>query len=352
MVDILQEAKKLVEQIRFTGDTFRDKNTINLSQTNVVKDFSYTNDLLISNDVTPLLYKSLNSVYKRLHIPKDAVEAFVFSSPEIQAECYTGDKTECVIRFSSALVQILNEKEFEFVAGHEIGHFLFGHRNIISANQSFNIEFYMQKRAQEISVDRVGFLACESLNTAIQALMKTISGLTERHLRFDVGAFLSQLQKPSNYMLDSNMTSTHPSILVRCRALLWFSFDDYFSNNLKKFSRENINKLDKRIQSDLDKYVDGPAKNQIEKVKENLAIWMSVYEIVQDKLFSKNEQDKFAQRFGKDTLDRLKNYLKDIPESEVENIIYERLKAAREELEMLIPNSFESEIQTISKWKS
>ena len=53
----------------------------------------------------------------------------------------------------------------------------------------------MQERAQELSVDRVGLIACGSVDIAIRALMKTVSGLSSEHLRFDVGTFISQLDK-------------------------------------------------------------------------------------------------------------------------------------------------------------
>ena len=353
MHSALSTAQEIMEEIRFSGDTLRYSGDMVLPQSRVIKNFGYANELNISQDVTPLLFKSMHAVYDRLKIPPEAVEAFVFASPVIQAECYAGDRAECVLRFSSALVDILDEEEFRFVAGHEIGHFLLGHglaRAVEGEQQS--IEYYMQQRAQEISVDRAGLLACGSLNVAIKALMKTVSGLTGNHLRFDVGAFLTQLHKSSEVSFGINNQATHPSILIRCRALLWFSLNDCFINNSQNISSSQLININKQIQSDLDKHVDKPARKQIQELKEDLAMWMAAYEIVQDDLFTKKEQVAFSKEFGADTLERLLIFLQDIPASEIEEIVYERVKAARDALESLIPSSFESEVSTIRQWKN
>ena len=139
----------------------------------------------------------------------------------------------------------------------------------------------MQQRAQEVSVDRVGLVACGSLDIAIRALMKTASGLSSDHLRFDVGTFISQLSKSAKPAGHGDHTASHPSILVRCRALLWFSLNDFFTTHKGTFPQGQLDVLDLRIQNDLRTYVDGPARKQIEESKNDLAMWMAAYEIVQ-----------------------------------------------------------------------
>ena len=335
MFNALSKAQKLAEKVRFAGDTLRCCDIEALSHSKIIKNLAYATDLNISKDITPSLFESLNAVYERLNIPRKAVEAFVYSSPEIQAECYAGDKTECIIRFSSGMIDLLNKKEFEFIAGHEIGHFILKHGLARAKEKQQSLEFFMQQRAQEISVDRIGLLACGSLDMSIKALMKLVSGLTGKHLRFNVGTFLSQLRKSTNTSLNMHHASTHPPILIRCRALLWFSLNDYFVNNLQNISTKQLINIDKQIQNDLDKHVDGPAKKHIREAKENLAMWMAAHDIVQDGIFSKKEQTEFSKRFGTDTLGRLLSFLKDIPASEVKAVVSKRLKAARKDLEYI-----------------
>ncbi len=354
MLNGLCKAQHFAQQIRFSGDTLQDLEKAT-QYSHFIKDVSYTRELNISPHVTPILFKNLSNIYEKLYLPHNSVTAFVYASPEIQAECFAGNKEECVIRFSSALVDILNEEEFKFVAGHEIGHFLLGHGLARYSEKCDSVEYVMGQRAQEISADRMGLVACGSLNVAIKALMKTISGLTEHYLRFDVGEFLSQLRKTSNNLLNVDSEATHPSVFVRCRALLWFSLNDYFTKSSRNVSIKELSDIDKKIQSDLHKYVDGPIRRKIHDLKEDLSMWMTAYEMMQDKVFTKSEQIEFSKRFGTDTLESLRNFLQDISASNVKNIIYDKIEKVRKELETLIPTSFESEfaseISKIHEWK-
>ena len=110
-----------------------------------LRDAFYKTGLLITDQTTPSLSRSFDAVCDRLCLPRDSVEAFVYFSPEIQAECFSGSLDECAVRFSSALVNLLDETEFTFVAGHELGHFLLGHSGVQS-EESSSIEHFMQLR--------------------------------------------------------------------------------------------------------------------------------------------------------------------------------------------------------------
>jgi hypothetical protein len=349
MLEHLNFAKDFAEKIKFSGDSLVNKSLLAEEQAYSMKDLFFCNELRISKEITPKLYTNLETVLTRLGISKDAVDAFVYASSDINAQCYSTHNTECVIRFSSSLIDILNEEEFEFVVGHELGHFLLSHSLKNSQNRNDSIEFYMQQRAQEISADRVGLIACNSLDIAIRALIKTISGLGDNHLRFDVGSFISQLNKISSSM-GQNHQSTHPSILVRCRALLWFSLNEAYINNSRDYEESDLLKLDNRIQSDFNKYVDGEIRKQIEEAKKNLSMWSATYEIVQKGKFSKQAQRKFSGEFGNDMLNRMINFLSNLSTEETEKVIFSKVEDARNELETLIPSSFESEIKKLNKY--
>lgn len=347
----LSHAKKFAAQVRFSDDSSTGQSPDNRNQASRLRDLFYTNELLISESVTPGLYEGLCAVIKRLSVPADALDAFVYASSEINAQCFLGDSNKCIIRFSSALIDILDRNEFEFVAGHEIGHFLYSHSPASDRSESSSIEYYIQQRAQEISADRLGLIGCESLSVAIKALIKTVSGLNNSHLRFDVGSFLSQLQNFSGEAL-WNQYATHPSMLVRCRALLWFSLNDAYNLKLSNYSHEDIFKLDRKIKNDMDKYVDFSAKNLISEAKANLSMWMAAFEIVQKDKFSKSDQDKFKKEFGQETLDSLINYLKSLPHTDVEKSVFGKVEDARKKLEHLIPKGFEKEVGLLMKFDS
>ncbi len=346
MPDGLRPAYELAEQVRFSRDTLRRLDNLPAAHTDHIRSLFAQNSIRIAPEVTPALAACLDRIYQRLQIPAGTVEAYVYSSPEIQAECYSGNYSDCIVRFSSGLIDLLDDDEVEFVAGHEIGHFLLGHSGSVAVTDGKSVEQFMRQRCQEISVDRVGLLACRSLDTAVRAMMKTISGLTSQHLRFDVATFISQLRQIDDLGGGDRM-ATHPSILIRCRALLWFSLNEFFTRGEEYRSADQMAMLDGRVEADLDRFVDGPARRIIDEAKDNLGIWMAANEAVTDGVFKRDEQAIVAKLFGEEMLEKLKNFLAGLPSSEARTAVHERMMAARQELEDVIPDSFETEYEKI-----
>ena len=345
--DRLEQARSFAEEVRFSSDTLRGESDGSARHASHLRSYFAQSALLIDDAVTPSLSTSLHRVYERLHIPAEAVQAFVYASPEIQAECCASNTRICVVRFSSAIVDLLDEDEIAFVAGHELGHFLLGHGLPNRQRREQSLESGMQLRGQEISSDRIGLIACRALDVAVRALMKTASGLSSKHLRFDVGTFLSQLRHVDLESGFQDAIASHPSMLVRCRALLWFSLSDFFKKGERFYLLEQMGRLDAMVKKDLAKYVDGPARQRIADAKENLALWMAVYEIVQDGVFANREQEIFQRLFGDATLQRLKDFLRDTDASRIGDEVFARVSIARDELEGIIPISFESEVERI-----
>jgi hypothetical protein len=347
MREIQLPAHDLADNIRYSGDTLRASNEGHSRSTQHILETINKNDLRVSPAVTPGLFLRLENVCQRLGLSESAVSAFIYASPNIQAECYAGDMKNCILRFSSGLVDLLVDEEFEFVVGHEAGHFLLGHGLSRGEADDQSLEFSMQQRAQEISVDRIGLIACGSLDVAIRAMMKTVSGLSEKHLRYDVGGFLRQLDASSKGGRET--TSTHPSFLIRCRALLWFSLIEAFNRGDNNFEKADISRIDKFIERDMAKFVDGEARRAISYAEHNLLVWVLAEQVVQDRVLDKHEQIAIANLIGDDTLARLKNFLSDIPAADIQDEVFMKLKAARDELERLAPSSFEKSFRDIQE---
>ena len=337
----LHAARELAEAIRFSGDTQQSQDNSTANNLDAIRNHFHQNELRISREVTPMLYQRLQAVYERLRIPETSGEAFVYASSELQASCLSDETSECIVRFTSSLAETMAPQEFEFVAGHELGHFLLRHSGIEHEQQS--LESFIRIRSQEISADRIGLIACNSLDAAVRAMMKLVSGLTDQHLNFDVRTFISQLKdSPSN----AHERASHPSMLVRCRALLWFSMSGYLGMD-EKPSRETLAELDGRIEKDFHKYVDNPARNEIKRAKEKLSMWQMAHAIVQDDVFDKSEQKHFSEMFGEQKLESLKNFLNGIHKLQVRDKLDERVQTAREELKALIPSAFDEEAKKI-----
>ena len=349
MLDELSRARNFAITVRYSGDTLTADDSIKIENTEIEAFYSL-NSIQVTPLVTPIISKSIDKVIKRLQIPPSSVKAYVYASPEIQATCYAGNEADCIIRLSSGLIDILENKELEFVIGHEIGHFLYNHGLAASLNNNESLEFSIKQRAQEISADRIGLLASESLDVSIRAMMKTISGLTTKYLKFDIAAFLSQLSNTAKYKSQISVNSSHPSMFLRCRALLWFSMSETFKNGEKNYQPNEIEKLNTKIQSDIDKYVDSLAYEKINDLKKDVEMWLAVSMIVKDGSFNSDEQAIFKEMFGENTLEKLKKFLSSHDSTTAaKKSASKKLEDSMKILHSAIPISFESEMELLEK---
>jgi hypothetical protein len=245
------------------------------------------------------------------------------------------------------LVDLVDEDEFAFVVGHEVGHFLLDH-SVADLSRVDSPGHFIELRSREISADRIGLIACNSLDAGIRALMKTMSGLTGRHLRFDVAAFVSQLRKIESGTPTREMSATHPPSLIRARALIWFSLSDVFRQEGRALSSEQSKRIDERIERDLSNYVDGLVRRRIESVRQDLLLWMFALEVLNCGTFSKVAQQELGILVGEDAAQRLKTFLSSMSAREGEQLVYVRMKAARDELEGLAPSTFLSQVAEIT----
>ncbi len=339
----------ILDKIRFSED-IKNQNLYDDSgiMTELESKFS-SSDIAITKELTPDLNIILAEVYERLGIPSDKIQGYVYASPEIQAECYSVNKNKAILRFSSSIIDLLSYKELSFVVGHELGHFLLGHSCTKNSDRNLDLETVMMIRSGEISADRFGLLSCHSIDTAVRAMIKTSSGLSNKYLRFDLNAFLKQLNSTSSMQTHYNQMLTHPSMLIRCRALLWFSINTDLSNILNNSYKPDNSQIDERIIKDLKKYVDGPARKLIEDEKQNYALWFAAEQIIKDKVFDKNEQSIIQEIFGNETLEKLVYFIKDIRIDSVDLVINEKKIQARNSLIRILPNRAEDEINEIEK---
>jgi hypothetical protein len=337
----LDQARALVSALRFSGDTLPRGAQQETSQLGDFTGFMAEHGLEISENVTPDLHTSLLEACTRLLIPAEAVDAFVFPSAECNAACFSDRDDRCILRFSSSLIELLSREELLFVIGHELGHFLLGHsRSLVGQEES--VELYIQGRAQEISSDRVGLLTCQSLDHSINAMMKLASGLSDDYLRFDVSTFIRQIRHVAARSLSNQFGLLHPSLLVRSRALLWLEMEGVLSQVAEGCEPRNLEKIDTRVEDDLSRYVDGPARKRIAEARETLSMWIFMREIIKTESFTKNEQATFQSRFGKDLLNKMLGFLSGQSRTQVTEAVEERLRRAAGELRALIPITFTS----------
>lgn len=348
MINELEKAKSFVNKYRYSDDILDSNFEIDSqSYKDIISNLSHQN-LEISSYVTPSLSKSLNRVIKRLQIPSGSIQAFVYPSEELQASSLVTGSDSTILRLSSSLINLLDEHELEFIIGHELGHYLLDHGPHDHNEEELNHESLRISRYKEISADRIGLLACNSIDNAIRSMFKLISGLNSKHLRFDTMEFLNQINKSKHTYNLVNTFSTHPTILFRCRALIWLSMTDSVNRGHRYYKKDDFKKLDERIRKDLKDFIDGPVLQKIEEAKNNYKMWLVTKKINMDGVFSKEEQKIFINMFDKESMSELIQFLKGIPKIDRDKTIMKKIDDASIELRNLIPSTYEDENNKIS----
>ena len=335
----LDRAREAASAVRFSADHPAER-SVSGQGANLLKDSLLRSGLVIDKNITPGIDKKLKQVCNNLAVPKGCVTAFVYADPNIQASSISLGKEECVLQFSSALLNQLDEDEIAFVMGHELGHFVLEHVGM--HKNDMDPESFVKNRAQEISADRLGLLGCGDLNASLRAMIKTVSGLKSRMLRFDVGQFLSQVDQLSDQSTGEAFHNTHPSILVRARSLLWFSSSNIHNTYPKVINTDLVDDIDKKVQQDIDKYVDVGFKKRVEGVKADIVLWLAARQILADGVFDEAEKNKLSGLFGKQTADKLASFIEANGVDKASVHAQDKLNVVRAELEKLIPQSFES----------
>lgn len=328
MVD-LQLARAQASRVRLSEDQsgkkldFRD-----LQGRSQHKDSMLRNGLLISESMTPVLEKRICQVCERLLIPRNSVTAFVYNNADVQADCVIDSEDSCVLRFTSGLVNLMNEKEFQFVAAHELGHFLLGHGACSQYTGDGSAEGFMTQRARELSADRIGFLGVDDLNESIQAIIKTASGLGDDFLRFDVSSFMSQTELLSNPKRGESRNSTHPSMLIRCRAMLWFSMSVTCLQDLKNTPDAVIQSVDEKVTRDLEKFVDGQVRARKSDLGDDITLWKSCVLIISEGAFKRDIQVRLSSELDQKSVTGLKSFFESYSKDELEKEAGKRLDSA------------------------
>lgn len=325
----LESARALGARVRLSEDKLgKQLDSQDLKGREQHKDSMLRYGLLISKSMTPVLEQQLSEVCDRLLIPRESVTAFVYNGADVQADCLIDSPDTCILRFTSGLVNLMGKKEFQFVAAHELGHFLLGHGACSQYTGDGSSEGFMTQRARELSADRIGFLGVDNLDESVQAIIKTASGLGDQFLRFDISSFLSQTEMLSNPSRGEARNSTHPSMLIRCRALLWFSMSVTSLKDLHKTPNSVIQDIDRKVTRDLEKFVDGQVRARKEELSGDITLWKACVLIVSEGSFRKDLQNRITSELGLGSLNGLKSFLESHSKGELEEESNKRLNAS------------------------
>ena len=337
--------RKLAEFVRLEEDVAEPGAASFQAARSDHRDAMLRHGVLISSAMTPRLEARLQMVCEKLGIHRAQVTAFAYNSADVQADCLIDSPNSCVLRFSSGLINLLDGDEFRFVAGHELGHFLLGHRAGCHSSPGVSSERFIVERARELSADRIGFLATDSIESSIRAIIKTASGLGNEHIRFDVSSFVAQADLISETSLGEARTSSHPSMLVRSRALLWFSMAIRSLEDVGNADESDVQRVDQKVLRDLNKYVDGHIRAQKDAMRDDIALWKAASLIFESGAFGSALQRRFQAEFGDENLTSLKSFFSLYAKDALSGEISKRLSDAR----MVAHREFPSEGRQIEE---
>lgn len=130
------------------------------------------------------------------------LEIYVYPEPRFNAAAVKPEKGRLLMMVSSSLLEAFEPDELRFVAGHEMGHFLFDHHAIptgallsgqVRLAPQLALRLFAWQRYAEISADRAGLVCAGGLEPAARGLFKLASGLRGDRVQISVEGFLAQV---------------------------------------------------------------------------------------------------------------------------------------------------------------
>ncbi len=184
----------------------------------------------------PSIYKIARHCADALTVPTPTV--YITNSPVPNAFTYGTDE-ESFIVIHSALVDHFDEKELQFVIGHETGHIQNKHviyntaLMILTRGAGVFLGWIVQPalvalqawyRRAEITCDRAGLLCCQDEEAACRSFMKLASGSHKLYPEMNLDAYLEQFDEGQRSMGRlSEAFMTHPYLPKRVHALRVFA---------------------------------------------------------------------------------------------------------------------------------
>ena len=155
----------------------------------------------LTPEMAPDLHGVIDSCRTTLGVD-GPLEIYVYPDPRFNAAAARPEKGRLLLMVSSSLLEGFEPEELRFVAGHEVGHYLFDHHAIpvgpllggqVRLAPQLALRLFAWQRYAEISADRAALRCAGGLEPAARALFKLASGLTGDRVRVNIDQFLAQV---------------------------------------------------------------------------------------------------------------------------------------------------------------
>ena len=248
-----------------------------LAVVNNVRDGSLSSHMLrVTPEVCPTLEDAVQYACNNLGFPREILDVYV--KPGTDSNAFSSrDGGRAKVTFNSYLVETSDRDELAYVVGHEIGHYLFPEANVRQLIP--NVEGCMISRCSEFTMDRIGLVACRSVDKAVSAELKSLSGLSNKHLRMDATAIVAQWREAtkSSDMAGMWMMGTHPPTGMRAKALIQFYGSDAYRIAIGQSGGEPIEQVNNMLGSELERLIDNHANQLIADKLNKLSGWLCAF---------------------------------------------------------------------------
>jgi Zn-dependent protease with chaperone function/tellurite resistance protein len=196
-------------------------------------------------ELVPELHEVIARCRARLGLESE-VEMYVYPSPHLNAACMRPEDERVLLMFSSELLDAFDGDELAFVAGHELGHHMFGHHDIpvgvllqgpYAVSPRMALQLFAWSRYAEVSADRAGMWCAGDLDAVARGLFKLASGLRTGAANVVMEALLAQVDALEGFgsvtagdPVRADWFSTHPFSPLRLKAAKLFSESEYMAD--------------------------------------------------------------------------------------------------------------------------
>ena len=278
-MDDAQSKVKLCRE-RLTTSLFRIPSSSlskELSVTATPRDGSYSSHMLrVNAELTPTLEEAVQLACHNLDVPREILDVYV--KPKNENNAFSSrDGGRAQVTFNSYLVEVSDRDELAYVVGHELGHYLFPEANVRQLTP--NLEGCMISRYSEFTMDRIGLIACRSVDKVVSAELKSLSGLSSKHLRMDATAIVAQWREASKATDTTAMwlRATHPPTGMRAKALIQFYGSDAYRAAIGQTGGEPIDQVNAALGAEIDRLLDNHANQLITDKLNKLSGWLCAF---------------------------------------------------------------------------
>jgi len=283
--------------------------------------------LKVTPEITPSIDSIVADVCTRLSLSRGSLDVYIFPSTDLNAFCYVDD-LPVTVGLSSNLVKTLDRDELAFVIGHEVGHVFF--KEIGNFSPSLEcLEDLIIARSVELTVDRIGLVASGKIEGSFGAILKTLSGLDDKYLRYDFSKLLGESREIlADASADVLIHSTHPPLALRFKALVSFSTSNEFFGLVgeKRSVGVSLNRANKLILKSLARAVDSYAQSEIESKLNDIGMWVACLLLLRKKTLSLSVlREIFSIRLTKEEIEKSVIYVTGYSKELIPLIMQEQL---------------------------